>query len=300
MKRLLPLLLSLLLLLPGCSSSAGQDDEAVLHIVATTYPVYLFTNTIVGDTEGVEVTQLVTEETSCLHDYTLTVTDMKAIEKADVLILNGAGLEDFMEDALAQSKAAVIDCSAGIDLLPSAGHEHHDHEDENDHDHFDPHFWLDEKAVLTMMNNIVSGLSALDEVHADSYTANLNHVVGLLSNDSLDTSSLSCPYLITFHNGFQYFARSNGLTLLKAIEEEEGSEASAAEIKEIVALIEEYDIPAIFTEKNGSDATAQAISRETGVAVYQLDMIMSGDGQDISDYVDAMNANYAVIREALS
>ena len=300
MKRLLPLFLSLLLLLPGCSSSAGQDDEAVLHIVATAYPVYLFTNTIVGDTEGVEVTQLVTEETSCLHDYTLTVTDMKAIEKADVIILSGAGLEDFMEDALAQSNAVVIDCSAGIDLLPSSSHEHHDHEDEDDHDHFDPHFWMDEKAALTMMNNIVSGLSALDEEHADSYTANLNHAAGLLSNDSLDASSLSCPYLITFHDGFQYFARSNGLTLLKAIEEEEGSEASAAEIKEIVDLIEEYRIPAIFTEKNGSDATAQAIARETGVAVYQLDMIMSGGGQDISAYVDAMNANYAVIREALS
>lgn len=300
MKRLLPLFLSLLLLLPGCSSSAGLDDEATLHIVATTYPVYLFTNTIVGDTEGVEVTQLITEETSCLHDYTLTVTDMKAIEKADVIILSGAGLEDFMADSLAQPKAAVIDCSAGIDLLPSAGHEHHDHEEEDDEDHYDPHFWLNEKAALTMMNNILNGLSALDEAHSAAYTANLNHAAGLLPAGSLDTSSLSCPYLITFHDGFQYFARGNGLTLLKAIEEEEGSEASAAEIKEIVALIEKYNIPAIFTEKNGSDATAQAISRETGVAVYQLDMIMSGDGQDISAYVDAMNANYAVIREALS
>lgn len=300
MKRLLPLFLSLLLLLPGCSSSAGQDDEAVLHIVATTYPVYLFANTIVGDTEGVEVTQLITEETSCLHDYTLTVTDMKAIEKADVIILSGAGLEDFMADALAQSSAAVIDCSAGIELLPSAGHEHHDAEEDNDHDHYDPHFWMNEKDALTMLNNIHSGLSALDEAHADSYAANLNHAAGLLSTDLLDVSALSCPYLITFHDGFQYFARSNGLTLLKAIEEEEGSEASAAEIREIVALIKEYDIPAIFTEKNGSDATAQAIARETGVAVYQLDMIMSGDGQDISAYVDAMNANYAVIREALS
>ncbi len=67
-----------------------------------------------------------------------------------------------------------------------------------------------------------------------------------------------------------------------------------------MALIAEYEIPAIFTEKNGSDATAQAISRETGVEVYQLDMIMSGSGQDLSAYVDAMNANYAVIREALS
>lgn len=300
MKRLLPLFLSLLLLLPGCRSSAGQDDEAALHIVATTYPVYLFTNTIVGDTEGVEVTQLITEEISCLHDYTLTVNDMKAIENADVIIMSGAGLEDFMSDALAQSSAAVIDCSAGIDLLPSVGHEHHDHEEDDDDGHYDPHFWLNREAALIMMNNILRGLSALDETHQTVYTAHFNQASALLPDAPLDISALSCPYLITFHDGFQYFALDNGLTLLKAIEEEEGSEASAAEIKEIVALIEEYEIPAIFTEKNGSDATAQAISRETGVAVYQLDMIMSGDGRDISAYTDAMNANYAVIQEALS
>ena len=104
---------------------------------------------------------------------------------------------------------------------------------------------------------------------------------------------------ITFHNGFQYFAQATGLNLLKSIEEEEGSEASAAEIQEIVALIKEYDIPAIFTEVNGSDATAQAIARETGCQVCQLDMIMSGDGTGIQPYVDAMTNNIQTIAEAL-
>ena len=84
-----------------------------------------------------------------------------------------------------------------------------------------------------------------------------------------------------------------------AIEEEEGSEASAAEIQEIVSLIRKYDIPAIFTEVNGSDATAQAISRETGCEVYQLDMIMSGDGTGIQPYIDAMQKNMDTIVEAL-
>ncbi len=111
---------------------------------------------------------------------------------------------------------------------------------------------------------------------------------------------LSGPYLITFHDGFQYFADACGLTLLKAIEEEEGATASAADIKKIVELIEEYDIPAIFVEKNGSRATAEVISRETGCEIYELDMIMSGDGVGIQPYLDAMSANYETIREALS
>ncbi len=295
------LLAALLLLTAGCGgatpSPTGEDDT--LHILATTYPVYLFTTAVTEGVEGVEVSLLVNQQASCLHDYTLTVADMKSIERADVIVMNGAGLEDFMADALGQSDAAVIDCSefsnsgSGF-LLPALGHEGHDHDTE-----YDPHIWMSEEAAATMMNCILHGLEELDPDNQERYVENFEAAVAKLPNDPLKDADLSCPYLITFHNGFQYFAHDNGLTLLKAIEEEEGSEASAAEIKEIVGLIEEYKIPAIFTEKNGSDATAQAIARETGVAVYELDMIMSGDGQGIQPYLDAMEENYNTILEAL-
>ena len=84
------------------------------------------------------------------------------------------------------------------------------------------------------------------------------------------------PGLITFHDGFQYFAKACGLPLLAAIEEEAGSEASAHEIVEITELVREFDLPVIFTEVNGSDATANAIARETGCRVAQLSMVMDG------------------------
>ena len=302
MKRLLMLLLCICLMLVGCTSQPTSQEDDTLHVLATTYPIYLFTKTLTAGVDGVEVTQLIDETVSCLHDYTLTVTDMKAIEKADIIIMNGAELETFMDDALSQTNAATIDCSEGIDLLPATGHEHHHHEHEEDdhHGHYDPHYWLSEEAGLVMLNNILHGLSALDKANLDTYHENFSAALDLFPEDPLDVTTLSCPYLITFHDGFQYFAHDNGLTLLKSIEEEEGSEASAADIKEIVALIKEYDIPAIFTEKNGSGDTAQAISRETGVQVYQLDMIMSGEGQDITAYFEALNANYTTIREALS
>lgn len=279
------------------AAPSGGDN---LTIAATTYPVYLFTTAVTQGVEGVEVKLLVNQQTSCLHDYTLTVNDMKVIEGADVIVLNGAGLEDFMDDALAASGAAVIDCSQGIGLLPYAGHADHDHgEDEDEGDHYDPHIWMCEENAAVMMNNIAHGLGALDAAHLDTYTENSEAAAALLPADPLADGELACPYLITFHDGFHYFAQDNGLTLLKSIEEEEGSEASAADIREIISLIGEYDIPAIFTEVNGSDATAQAIARETGCKVYTLDMIMSGDGTGIQPYVDAMNANYDTILQAL-
>ncbi len=87
------------------------------------------------------------------------------------------------------------------------------------------------------------------------------------------------------------------LPLLAAIEEEEGSEASAKEINEITALVKEYNLPVIFTEVNGSDATAQAIARETGCAVAQLTMLMDGpDGGTLSDdYCDGLMENIRAI-----
>lgn len=87
---------------------------------------------------------------------------------------------------------------------------------------------------------------------------------------------------------------------MKAIEEEEGAAVSAAEIKEIVALIEENHIPAIFVERNGSRKTADVIARETGCTVYELDMLMSGDGEGIQPYLDAMDRNLTTILEAFS
>lgn len=290
-KRLLPALLALLML-SGCVQARSEDEK--LHILCTTYPMYLLTTDVVGGFKGAEiqVDLLVNAQTSCLHNYTLTVNDMKAIEEADVIVMNGAGLEDFMADALDASDADVIDCSEGMELLPTlehAGHDGHDHEEE-----YDPHYWLDPYRAMMARDTISAALQGMDH---GAYEIGFTHYS--LADPAELLGEVSCPYLITFHDGFQYLADSCGLTLLKAIEEEEGATASAAEIKEIVSLIDEYDIPAIFVEKNGSRSTAEVIVQETGCAVYELDMLMSGEGSGLQPYFDAMSANRTAIQEAL-
>lgn len=307
-KRLLTgLLAALLLLTAGCGGTTASPapEDNTLHVLATTYPVYLFTCAVTEGVDGVTVDRLITESVSCLHDYTLTVNDMKAIEKADVLILNGTGLEDFMDDALAASTAPVIDCSSDIALLPALDH-HHDHDEggEADADHFDPHFWLDPDRAAQMLSAIGEGLSAADPANVQTYTGNAAKAQAQLTDWKGEVQEMLAPYagqdLITFHDGFQYFAAAFDLNLLKAIEEEEGAEASAAEIKEIVTLIRNRQIPAIFTEANGSDSTAKAIARETGVTVGELSMIMSGEGSELSCYYDALLKNAAAIVNAFA
>lgn len=279
MKRFWALVLALGLL-AGCAPAEADDGRT--HILCTTYPVYLFTTAVVGDTPDLAVELLVNQQTACLHDYTLTVTDMKAIDRADIIVMSGAGLEDFMADALAQKDVPVIDCSAGMDLLPALDHHHYDGEDEAEHE-VDPHYWMDPRRAQKMLENIAQGLGldapALPELSSAGMGA--------------------LPPLITFHDGFQYLADAFGLELLKSIEEDEGSEASAKELEEIIALVEARHIPAIFVEKNGSRRSADVIARETGCRVYELDLIMSGGGTGIEPYIQAMDQNLHTILEAL-
>lgn len=285
---LFPALLALLVLLSGCRSQAQPAQ-----IAATTLPVYEFTSRICADTP-LTITRLVTESVSCLHDYSLNVRQVKAAEAAQVVVISGAGLEDFLDGILDDSD--ILDSSEGIALLHME--EEHDHDHEDHHHEDDPHVWLSPENAKEMARNICAGLSRRYPEYADIFSENRD---GLLEDlDALQCygesslSDLSCRNLVTFHDGFSYFAQAFDLTILEAVEEESGSEASAQELKHLIGIVREHDLPAIFTERNGSTSAAEVISRETGVTVYSLDMAMAGES-----YFDAMYRNIDTIKEAL-
>ena len=286
MKRLLAVLI-LLLFLVGCAAPAEQAD-----IAATTLPVYEFTSRLCEGT-GLKVTRLITESVSCLHDYSLSVRQVRAVESADTVVVSGAGLEEFMHDLL--SGRNVIDASTDIPLLGCE----HDHQDDHHHHEADSHIWLSTENAKIMCANICAGLEEKYPQYASVFRANLAKLTAdiqiLEDYGKQQLSTLSCRELITFHDGFAYFAQSFDLHILAAVEEESGSEASAKELKALIGLIESHDLPAIFTEKSGSVSAAGIISRETGVAIYDLDMAMAG-----SSWFDAMYHNIDTIKEALS
>ena len=286
------ILIVIMAFLCGCSYQGTESQ-----VVATTGPVYQFTQVLCHNT-GITVTQLITEEVSCLHDYTLQVSQMRAAESAEAVILSGAGLEDFMEDVLTDIKT-VIDCSNGVNVM-SYGEDHdHEHEHSHDHDHeHDPHIWLSPENAKIMSRNICNGLANRYPAYADTLQANLNKLLAEL--DALQAygeetlSDLSCRELVTFHDGFGYFAQAFDLHILEAIEEESGSEASARELKEMVGLVQEHDLPSLFTEISGSASAADIIAAETGIQVFTLDMAMAGD-----DYFEAMYHNIDTVWEAM-
>lgn len=273
-------------LITYCFGCTGNKETA--QIAATTLPVYEFTSSLCEGTD-ITVTRLVTEEVSCLHDYTLQTGQMRAIEAAELVVISGGGLEDFLDDAIGDK--AVIDASQGMDL--HSGHQHEGHSHEND-----PHIWLSPEEAKHMVHNIADQLAAQYPQYKDIFCKNeealLEKLDALHAYALTQLADLNCRELITFHDGFSYLAEAYDLTVLKAVEEESGSEASAQELIDLIRLVQDHRIPAVFTEKSGSISAAGIISRETHVKIYTLDMAMSGNS-----YFDAMYHNIDTLKEAL-
>lgn len=279
-------------LLSGCAPKADYAP-----IAATTLPVWDFTSRLCQGTP-LAVTRLVTEQVSCLHDYSLNVRQVKAAEAAQVVVISGAGLEDFLDDLLLD--VPTIDASQGISLLHSdeAHEEEEHHHDEDGHHHEeDPHIWLSPENAQVMAQNICDGLSRQYPDYEDTFRANLEDLLSQLealqSYGEEQLSSLQCRELIPFHDGFSYFAQAFHLTILESVEEESGSEASAKDLIHLTELVRKHDLPAIFTEVSGA-IPRRRYRPETAVRFTLWDMAMSGDS-----YFKAMYHNIDTIREAL-
>lgn len=292
MKRLLSIIIICLLL---CSCTAAREPA---QIAATTLPVWEFTSRLCEGT-GITVNRLVTESVSCLHDYTLQVEQMRAIESAEMIVLSGAGLEEFLEEAL-HGAALTVDASAGIELLcPEEGHDHdHDHDDHGHHHENDPHIWLSPVNAAVMVRNICDGLIGrypqFESLFIENRAVLLRELEALDQYGQSRLQNLSQREIITFHDGFAYLADRYGLHILRAIEEESGSEASAAELIELIDLVNRHQLRAIFTEISGADSAARIIQAETGVKLLELDMAMSE-----GSYFEAMYRNIDTLKEAL-
>lgn len=293
MKKIRILLIGIIavFLLPGC----GVEQNST-QIAATTLPVYEFTSYLCQGT-NIEVVRLVTEDISCLHDYTVQVRQMRIIEEADLIIISGAGLEDFLDDTLTSANA-LADASAGIEL--HCGDHIHTHDSETGHSHDqDPHIWLSPENAKNMAENICNTLVQTYPQRTQTFLENNKRLTEEFDKLSIYAEELlqniSNRDLITFHDGFSYMAEAFDLHIVHAIEEEAGSEASAQELIDLINIVSEHQINAIFTEKNSSSSGASIIAEETGAKVYQLDMALSGDS-----YFTAMYNNIDTLKEALN
>lgn len=310
--KILTIIILVSLFLTGCNNSAKSNNSTEsnnkLTIVTSFYPMYISTLNIVKDIPNVEVLNMTTSQTGCLHDYSLSTKDLKTLSNADILIINGAGMESFLDDVIDEySDLKIIEASKGIDLIEDTEHddhtEDHDHED-HDHD-VNPHVWVSISKNIEEVSNIAEELSSLDPNHANEYQDNANEYIAKLENLKTEMHStldnIAHKDIITFHEAFPYFAEEFGLNIVGVIEIEPDSEPSAKEVENIISIINEKNIKALFTEPQYSSKIADTIAKETGASIYTLDPIVTGDANEdaYDDYIVKMQENLNTLKEAL-
>lgn len=285
-------------LMTGCvrnaDKNAQKDNSGGIHIVTSFYPVYIAAINVTREIPGVTVINMTKPQTGCLHDYALKPEDLKTLEKADVFIINGAGMEAFLDDVIKQRKdLQIIEASRDIPLIEEESGE------EN------PHVWVSVSNAITYVNNIASQLSVIDSGNAEKYRENAASYVKKLEtlrndmHDALD--SLENRDIITFHEAFPYFAQEFNLNIAAVVEREPGTEPTPKELGDIIDMVAESGIKALFAEPQYSSKAADAIARETGAKVYTLDPVVTGEAREdaFDAYIEAMEQNKITLVEAL-
>jgi len=278
-----------ILWLAGILALPARADEP-LRVVTSFYPVYVATLNISAGVPGVEVHSLTSPHIGCLHDYQLTAGDVRQLADADLLLANGAGMETFLGKVKEQSPSLrVVEVSEGIPLMDG-----------------NPHVWVSFEGASRQADNIAEALALAAPEKADTFRANAaTYKAALAALDEKMKSSLA-PYagtpIVTFHEAFPYFARDYKLDLVGVIAREPGTEPSARELADTIGLVRERKVKALFAEPQFADKSAQVISRETGVKVYELDPVVTGPSEPSEArgaYLRAMEKNLGVLQEAL-
>ncbi len=305
----------------AAGGEAAVSSEGKRRVVlSTTFPIRQITRNVARERDGVDVQLMLPSQLGCPHDYVLTPRDMRRIAEADVLVVNGLGMEEFLGAPVMKANPSlrIIDSSVGIDatLQFVAEHEpHHDSSVSHDHAHahenglhhhhsgVNPHLFASPRMAARLSVNIAEGLAAADLAGADVYRRNGRAYADSMTRLADDMEALGRRLrntaIVEPHGVFDYLARDMGLEIV-AVMQPHGQEPSAAEMLAIVDRIREKKAGAIFTEPQYSDKAGRKLAAETGIPVAMLDPVASGPEDAPLDYYESvMRRNMKTLENVL-
>lgn len=271
--------------------------EKKLRVVATFYPLAEFSRMVGGD--RVEMSTIVSPGVEP-HDYEPTPRDVIAIERADVFVINGAGMDPWAEKlvpSLRENGVAIVTASESVALLPSG---------ESDHDGTDPHFWLDPIFVESIIGSIRVAFSKSDPAHIDAYdafaSAALSELAALDGEYRTTLSSCSKNKVVVSHGALSYLSKRYGFEAhpISGISPE--TEPSIGRILELAKLAEKEDIRYIFFETLTSPKVSETLAREVGAETLVFDPIEGLSPESVAagkNYFSLMRENLANLSTAL-
>ena len=276
-------------LLPLALSSCSEAEHSGIRVTASFYPVYIIAENVVGEVPGIDLRSMAQPQTGCLHDYQLTTADMRSLEDTDLFIVNGGGMESFLDNALELfPELDVIDTSAGVTSLDGHDHGH------TDHDHGEnSHYWMYPENAVVQAENICGALSEICPEYADEFRQNTDAFKESVSGiETFDGKGIS---VCVFNEAFEYLHLSYGFDVAAVVEMDENETPSAKELAEIITEINEGGIDLLLAADDASKTVADTIARETGAGVVVLDPVLTGDPVP-ERYTEAMNENARILK----
>lgn len=248
------------------------------------------------------------------HGFEPTPQDVARISDSDLVIINGSGFEEWLEEMLANSGSElnIISASDGLEIRepqPGEMHDEDDAEHEGHHHEGDPHFWLDPNLVIHYVENIRDGFIQADPDGADVYNQNATNYIARLQEldgwitDQVATIPVDNRLLVTNHESFGYFADRYGFRIIGTIipSVSTGAAPSAQELADLVDHILASGAPAIFLETGSNPQLAEQVAAEAGIQVVTglyTHSLSSPDG-DAPTYIAMMRYNVNAIVAAL-
>lgn len=272
-----------------------RENGNELRIVASFYPMYIAALNIADGIDGVSVSSLTENQTGCLHDYQLTTQDMKKLEQADIFILNGGGMEGFIEEVISSyPELVIINAGEGIPLLEESGHTHEEQSDTEN-----AHMWMNPEYYAIQVSNISSGLSKADSGHAFLYQTNESRyekqIEDLKREMNGEWIKMLPERVIIFHEAYAYLADYLGITVAMETELEGESGIGTKQMADMIEEIRGENVSILFAEPMYSKRIVESLAKETKAVPVMLDPLVTGS-PDKASYINGMKNNIRILQ----
>ncbi|MBX5446538.1 MAG: zinc ABC transporter substrate-binding protein [Sphaerobacter sp.] len=278
----------------GTRSPAAGEDDALRVVVSL--PVFISMVEAVGG-ERVDVTALVPPGADP-HTYQPTPADAKTVADADLVFVNGAGLEEWLRGLIESAggkQVPVYELAQGLTTIQ---------EDDPDHEHPEgnPHLWLDPTNAIAYVRQIEQRLSEHDPDGAGVYRANADGYIAEIeafdqwAREQIATIPPERRTLVTYHDAFPYFAAHYGLKLVGVVVPSPGREPAPRDLARLVDEIRAQQVPVLFVEPQFNPKLADRLAQEAGITTQVL---YSETPPESGGYLEMMRTNVEHVVEGL-
>jgi zinc/manganese transport system substrate-binding protein len=276
-----------------------------LHVVTSFPPLYCFAVNIAGDVATVDNLLPPGAEP---HDFQFSPREMRQIQSADLVVVNGLGLESWLDrvmNSIPNSQNVVVAATTGLttsELIPLAPDLEHPNRNPSSTNALNPHTWLDPQLAEEAVANILLAMSRADPTNAATYAKNAAVYIARLQKLDATMQSELAPFkgqaIVTFHDAFPYLARRYGLKVAGVVERVPEVEPSPRYLEALHRAMDTNHVKAIFAEPQGSQKLANQIGADYHVAVGKLDTLETAELKPTA-YEDGMRANLAALETFL-